>query len=231
MARRNQKQEQGQPVADEAVVSIVVTDLVEADYEKRGVFPELRRRLTNWYPAPKAGGFWVPVSLAVQISSDATAQHISCVKQPKLAEAYMSLMLDTVRAIRQKREGYGWKDPGRDEVVARVNAASACWDVGDVAVHFGNELDSGAVVEIVYGYGYSTVITEHGHFVSKDGGETIEHRPGYIVRERDTGRQYFTTAGNLTTEECKPSHLRLVWSAPPENGSSRRQLRGRSTRP
>ena len=221
MARRKQKHEQA--VADEAVVSIVITDLVEADYEKRGVFPALRRRLTNWYPAPKAGGFWVPISLAVQISSDATTQHISCVKQPKLAEAYMSLMLDTVRAIRQKREGYGWKDPGRDEVVARVNAASACWNVGDIAVHFGDELDSGAVVEIVHGYGYSTVLAEHGHFVSEDGAERIEHRPGYIVRERDTGRRYFTTAGNLTTEECKPSHLRLVWAAPSENGGARRR--------
>lgn len=75
MARRKQKQEQA--VADEAVVSIVITDLVEADYEKRGVFPALRRRLTNWYPAPKAGGFWVPNRRGRRLAPGTDAQILS----------------------------------------------------------------------------------------------------------------------------------------------------------
>lgn len=212
MARRKQKQEQ--PVADDAVVKVAITALVEADYEQRGVFPELRRRLTNWRPSSMSGGFWISVDLAVQVARDASAQHISyCEKKPDLSDAYMALMLETVQAIKLKREGRLWKDPGVNEFVARKEASYARWKLGDLAYYFGDEMSS---VEVIREYGHFRVITPDGHFLCEETGNAVDYRLGYVVRNRQTKHEFFVQAGQLTDEECAPSHLRLVWTAPPD---------------
>lgn len=77
-------------------------------------------------------------------------------------------------------------------------------------------------------FGLKLIEDEHGPYVDADG-LRCSYKLGYMVRVLDgefAGEKVFLPAHVLTREDCRPSHLKLVWPKPLE--SARLNSSGRS---
>lgn len=195
---------------DDSSVDVVITASVEGSYATRGVFPEFRLRLAHWKVSAAAAGFTVSLDVAREILADAESMLARSGELPRgLPKAFGSLAEKLRRSITEAARRGLWECCTVPEVVQRQTNASSALPTGTRALHFVDADEYGVEVEIIKPIDTYTVEEREGMFVDEDGSR-LSMRPGYVVREVLTGKQFFTRAGELTDLACRPSHLRLV---------------------
>ena len=101
-------------------------------------------------------------------------------------------------------------DPGHAAALAQIAPSLARFEVGDTALYFCDD-EYGEEVRIVGGHMLQTVTSKNGAYLRADG-VRIDYRFGYAVNSK--GTILFAAPHQLTSLNCKPSHLRLVATRP-----------------
>lgn len=115
---------------------------------------------------------------------------------------------------RQSEEQGLLVDPGVDGATRIMDAASACFNVGERVICFPDGGQDGVEAKITGAYGTYRVREEDGPYIGKDGSR-FAYRFGYLVNV--DGERIFFPAHLLTRDDCKPSHLALVYSCPKQS--------------
>lgn len=192
-------------------IEVRITPTIERQYKARGVFPELRLENAHRITSGATGHYLVSPERARELLADAEALDYSQLPRG-LPAAYTALQSNLRESVREWERRGLWDDPGFDEGVRRVNAASAILEVGEKVLYFAPGAERGEEVVIVRAYGWAIVKSDKGPYVDASGSR---HRfqQGYAVM--DKGREsFFVPAHRLTRDDCKPAHLKLVYSRP-----------------
>ena len=199
-------------------ITVRISAFMERELERRGVFPELRLENARhfWSGASGATGLHdVGIERARELLADAQAQRNRSNELPRgTGIAYSALARNLRDDLRTADKRGLWDDPGMD--VARQLAAEspACFDVGDEALYFEDEdAEYGAKVTVVKGYGLHSVECEDGRYVSGKDCVRFSYLFGYAVQKKGGASSFFCKAHQLTGDDCKPSHVRLVPAA------------------
>jgi len=99
------------------------------------------------------------------------------------------------------QENPSFSDPGMADVLRRQLAASSCFAVGDRVLYFPDGAEYGQECTVAEGYSLYAVSTAD---------QRIDYRYGYAIQRRGSNQRFFVPAYQLTRDDCKPSHLRLV---------------------
>lgn len=191
------------------LVWLYLSDTVRRDYRERGVFPDLY----------ESRGNDVTQERAAEVLADARAVFHGPARRPGLKTAYRALMRDTMGTLRRIAES-GTKSEaearGAQMAQAYIDAlhgvGGAALPVGTDCLFFGSEeQEYGDPVRIVSAYGIHSVTDEGGPLAGADG-VRFGYKPGYLVVD-DSGKRYFVLAGQLTLNDCKPAHIRLIATA------------------
>ncbi len=219
----------GQTPAPASTIKIWITRPVERDYRRRNVFPALRIETAFKLGANGVTGIYrVSKEDAESVLKDAEAQHETMergVATRGLRHAYTSLIDRTQRSINSAGAGDvnpstalvsndATPPPGQIAVgfdawiiglansfMSAYEASPARFVVGDKAVFYFEDTDSGVDVEIVKAYG--------PHDVEDSG-----LRLGYVVLNPEDGASCFARASDLREADFSVRHLRLVVKAP-----------------
>ena len=89
----------------------------------------------------------------------------------------------------------------------RMTESPALLAVGERVLCFDVRSEYGFDVEVVKGYNFYSVASAQGSFVQADG-KRLEYQFGYVVKRGD--ERFFVAPYQLTRDDCKPTHLRLV---------------------
>lgn len=195
-----------------------ITPVIEREFKRRGIFTELRLENAIRIINGATGVYRVSVDLAREILADAEAQNRNGDLPRGLPVAYGSLARNITASLKQEARRGLIDDPGIEEVQRRQAAASARFEVGDRAIYFRDSEEYGREATIVEGYQMYTVQTEDGPYIARDE-KRVDYRRGYIIKLKGKDDMFFAHAYELTRDDCKPSHLRLVASRSPVNES------------
>lgn len=194
----------------EAQVLVRISPTIEREFKRRDVFVELRIERAISILSGATGVYQVSIPRAREISDDASSQKWRGVRG--LTIAYGALARNVEEAIKQEERRGLFDDPGI--VAARVAGAlgresPARLQIGERVLYFGSDGETGREVVVIDSYDIYGVREETGSFITADG-RRIAYRYGYRVVEGD--QKYFAEPHQLTRDDCKPSHLRLVSS-------------------
>lgn len=200
-------------------VDIWITDRIEADYVRRGVFPTIRRELAKSESCAKRR-YRVAEDVAKAIYEDAidmnrirregktgkglslayrlTIDRLSWLREdPPQRTVPISSPQDVLRVCRELQE---------------AERQGCALPVGTKVLYFDGEGDEGRAGVITKRFAHHKVGHADGDFTDTDGSRFV-YRPGYVV-ELDDGDGGFVPAHSISRiEDCKPTHLRLAWVA------------------
>lgn len=195
----------------EPLVTIRISPVIERDFERRGVFPELRQKNAYRTINGATGIYLVSLKRAREILDDAKAQNRKRDLPRGLPVAYGSLAKNISTSLKQEARHGLLDDPGMAEVQRRQAAASACFQIGDSVLYFRGADEYGQKATIVNGYQMYQVISDDGPYITSDD-ERIRYQNGYVIWTKAAEHRFFVPAHTLTRDDCKPSHIRLVAS-------------------
>lgn len=196
------------PTAQVGLIAIEVTLTMEREFIRRGMFPELRAsNAARLHGA--AGVYFVSTARAAEILADAQAMRAKSQELPRgIPKAYTAIAARIGEALRAEARRGMWEPPSIEEMKQRVSESFARFNVGDTCLYFSNDDDVyGREVTIVGGLDTRRVRSDVGRFIGEHG--PVEFLTGYVVQAEDF-EPYFARPGQLTRDDCKPSHLRLV---------------------
>lgn len=195
-------------------ISIRISHVVEREYVRRRVFPELRLDNAHRILTGATGVHRVSVERAREILADAEAQMRSSGIRRGLPLAYGALARNVANSLRQEIRRGLIEDPGMAGAQRLQIDASACLHVGDHVLYFRDNDEYGHEATVVEEYRMYPVTSDDGPYIDRDD-ERLEYRRGYIIRLKGDDYQFFVPAYRLTRDGCKPSHLRMVASRRP----------------
>ena len=191
----------------DAKILVRISPVIEREYMRRNAFVELRIDR-----ALGATGFHeLSLARARDVLADAEAQRRNRDLPRGIPKAYSSLASNLEECIKQEERRGLFDDPGREVARLRMAESPARLEVGDHVLYFDDDSEYGRKVVVVRGYDLYAPTTKNGHFIGANG-RRFEYRYGYSVQEGD--QQYFAEPNQLTREDCKLTHLRLVAHAP-----------------
>lgn len=196
------------PAAAKSVI-VHVSPVIERDFKRRDVFPELRLENASRVINGATGVHRVSLDRAREIVADAQAQLDSRGLPRGLPVAYSSLVCNTKDALRAEARRGLIDDPGMEEAQRQQVAASACFSVGERVLYFDPRDEYGFEATIAGEYRMRCVLSDDGSYITRDD-QRIEYRPGYVIKLKGADIASFAPAYALTRDDCKPSHLRLV---------------------
>jgi hypothetical protein len=210
----------------EVRIQVRISPVIEREFERRDIFPELRIERADHIINGATGVHPVSIARAREIFADAETQRRSRELRRGLSMAYSSLASNVAADIKQEERRGLFEDPGLE--AARVTrlvmpGSPAQLEVGAQMLFFDGRSEFGHKVVVIKRYDLYALHVDTGPFIRLDG-QRIEYRYGYRVDEGN--QQYFAEPHQLTREDCKPSHLRLVASRPGSAAWSGEERRG-----
>jgi hypothetical protein len=204
------KPTRGTSAATEGLIRVFITPTMERELQRRNMFPELRLDKAECVNNGATGVYRVSRSRAAEILADAQAMRARADELPRgTPKAYSTLARNLIEALRAEARRGLWRLPDPDEMIRRCNESPARFDVGDECLYFRDQsAEYGYTVRIIKGFGLHKIRTEDGHFLDEKG-ERVEPLFGYLVQATD-GERWFAAPHQLTGDDCKPSHIRLV---------------------
>ena len=194
-------------------LSVRITPVIERDFKRRGVFPELRLGTADLVLRGATAVHRVSTGRAKELLADTQAMRTQSHALPRgLPAAYMALMRNIGSSLKQEAKHGLWDDPGKDAAAKRMAQSSALFHVGDAVLHFDDGEEYGDEATIIGEYKMYAVANEDGPYVNDQLGVRGEYRRGYVINCKGSDRRFFSPAHRLTRDDCKPSHLRLVAS-------------------
>lgn len=193
----------------EPEINVWISPLIEREFKRRDVFQELRLENAHRIKSGATGVYLVSVDRARELLADAESHRYNRDQPRGLSAAYTALFKNITRALREEACRGAEDDPGMAEVKRRRIAASACFRVGDRVLYFGDDEEYGEKAVIVEGYGMYPVADDDGPYIDSHG-DRLAYRYGYSIRVIGQSGSFFATAYDLTRNDRKPSHLRLV---------------------
>lgn len=190
--------------------NIRITPVIEREFKRRSVFPELRLEASTRVINGATGIYRISIEHAREIMSDAEAQKLNRALPRGLPVAYGALARNISASLKQQLRRGLLDDPGMVEVQRRQAAASACFQVGDSVLYFGCD-ENGEEAIIINGYEMYAVQAEDGPYITSND-ERLEYRHGYVIKLKGGDYDFFVPAYRLIRDDGKPSHLRLVAS-------------------
>lgn len=192
------------------LLNIRITPVIEREFKRRSVFPELRLEASTRVINGATGIYRISIEHAREIMSDAEAQKLNRALPRGLPVAYGALARNISASLKQQLRRGLLDDPGMVEVQRRQAAASACFQVGDSVLYFGCD-ENGEEAIIINSYEMYAVQAEDGPYITSND-ERLEYRHGYVIKLKGGDYDFFVPAYRLTRDDGKPSHLRLVAS-------------------
>lgn len=199
----------GAPASEATTLTIRISPVIEREFERRGVFPELRLANACRIINGATGVHRVSVERAREVLADAEAQSRNHDLLRGLPVAYRSLARNISGSLKQELRRGLIDDPGMAEVQRLQAAASACFAVSDRVLYFRDDDEYGREATIVEGYRMYSVTADDGPYITRDD-KRLEYRYGYAIKLKRSDYCFFAPAYRLTRHDCKPSHLRLV---------------------
>lgn len=199
-------------------MALEISPTIEGEFIRRGMFHELRRH-NAVRMAGAASVHHVSTARATEVMLDAQAMR----EKPQellrgIPKAYTALARNVAEALRVEARRDLWDAPGIDEMKRRLNESPARFEEGQLCLYFQDDGEPyGTSVKIVGGLNLYRVSYDDGHFIHEQG--RCEFQMGYVVQEQGQ-RPYFARPYQLTRDDCKPSHLRLVVSLDAQQASS-----------
>lgn len=195
--------------ASKSEITVSITPVIEREFERRSVFTELR--LENACRIVNGATGWHRVSLerAREILADAEAQNQKRGLPRGVPVAYGSLVRQIADSLKYEARRGLIEDPGIVEVKRRQAAASASLTVGNRVIYFRDGDEYGQEATIAGDYQMYSVYDDAGPYINRDD-RRIAYQYGYIIKIKGSDQTFFVRAYQLTRDDCKPSHLRLV---------------------
>lgn len=199
----------GTSAAAEGLIRVFITPTMERELQRRSMFPELRLQNAHSICGAGTGVYIVSPARAREILADAKAMRQKAAELPRgAAKSYTALIDRLTVALREEARRGAWNAPSIEEMKRRLNESPARFEVGDSCLYFRDDGEPyGASVKIVGGLNLYRVSYEDGHFINEHG--RCEYQLGYVVQEEGQ-EPYFARPFQLTRDDCKPAHLRLV---------------------
>jgi len=193
------------------LVSIRVTAVIERELKRRGVFPELR--LENAYRISNGatGVYLMGIEHAREVLEDAIEQRKKLDLPRGLLVAYGAFIKNIECVLKEEARRGFIEFPGMAEVQRQRVASSTCFSLGDRVLCFSPGDEYGHAAIIVGEYKMRTVGSDDGPYIDPDGYK-FKCLPGYSVMLKGSKGEFFAAAHQLTRDDCKPSHIRLVGS-------------------
>lgn len=198
--------------AKDGTIVVCVTPAMEREYVRRGMFPELRLDKAERISNGATGVYRVSLGRAAELLADAQAMRQRAAELPKgIPKAYSSLARNLAEAIRVESRRDAWVDPGLEEGRRRLHDSPARFAVGEPCLYFRDEgTEYGAEATVVGGYDLYTVLG--GPYIDAEG-ERFSFMYGYLIALKGCKDTFICCAHQLTRDDCRPSHIRLVASA------------------
>lgn len=193
----------------EGLIRVFITPTMLRELHRRNMFPELRLHNARSICGAGTGVYIVSPARAREILADAKAMRQKAAEIPRgVAKSYTALIDRLTEALRAEARRGCWNAPSIEEMKQRLNESPARFEVGDGCLYFrDDDQQYGTSVKIVGGLNLYRVSYEDGHFINEHG--RCEYQMGYVVQE-EGHEPYFVRPFQLTRDDCKPSHLRLV---------------------
>lgn len=196
--------------AEAALVTVLISPVVEREFKRRNVFPELRLETATRIQNGATGLHRVNFAVATALVTDARAMLAQRHDLPRgIPRAYSALVRNISASLKQEARRGLWDDPGIDEMKKRVAQSPACFDVGDTALYFSDDAEYGQKVTIVGGYELYCVACEDGPYMDSNG-QRLKYKRGYVIKRHGSDHLFFCRAYCLTGDDCKPAYLCLV---------------------
>lgn len=194
-------------------VRIRISPIIECEFRRRNVFHEIRLEKAHRVISGSTGVHLVGIERAREVLAYAQSRRNRGGLVRGLLIAYAALARNISTALQEESQQGLIDDPGPEEVRRQQSAASACFAVGDRVLHFLAHDEYGRVAIITEPYKMYEVADDNGPYIAKDG-KRIEYCCGYMIRLNGVEGTFFAYPHQLTRDDCKPSHLRLVASRP-----------------
>lgn len=201
------------------IVAVWITDLIEADYVRREVFPDIRKEkatgvdgskrrysVTRETAAALLSDAWDmsfisrgKAGVGLTVAYSATRSRLSCfrLKEPERHHCSQSEDLDALRVSSVL------------ELMKETQSGGAALPAGTRIFYFREGDEFGHPGITTEGFRYFKVKHDNGSRIDPDGSR-FEFRPGYSIKLDETQHTFFVPAHRITLDDCKPSHLRLV---------------------
>lgn len=199
-------------IEQEGLINIEITATMEREFKRRGMFPELTLENAARIVSGSTGVHRVTLARAAEVLADVDAKRRwpASADLPRGATNSYSALAKKLREILRQEARRGlWDDPGMDEARRRMSDSPAQFAVGDECLFFHDDEEYGHKVKIIGAFDTYFVTHKEGRFIRPDG-QRGDYRQGYRVTFEGDPTRYIVYAWQLTRDDCKPSHLRLV---------------------
>jgi len=192
-------------------VEVRISPVLEREYKRRNVFPTLRLEHALRIVNGATGVYTVALDEAQRLLDDARSMQLDRELPRGTPLAYSCLARNLATVLKQAERRGLWNDPGIDEMRRRMAESPVQFNVGDECLFFHGESDDeyGHKVKIIGTFGLYFVSCKDGQFIKADGARG-EYRRGYCVTFEGDPATYVVRAGQLTRDDCLPSHLCVV---------------------
>lgn len=197
----------------ELKIRVQITHVIEREFIRREIFPELRIGSASRVINGATAVHLVALTRARELVADAEEQRANPDLPRGLPVAYSALASNVAKAIRKEERHGVFDDPGLAVVKQRMAESLARFVVGDKVLVFRRRSDQGELAIVTGGFDLYHCKSADGEFIDR-GGIRGSYRHGYLIRVFNTRDECFCPPHQLTREDCKPSHLRLVSSRP-----------------
>jgi hypothetical protein len=193
----------------EYLVIIRISPVIEREFKRRDIFPELCLEKAFRVINGATGCHLVSLERAHEIFADAQEQRYNRDLPRGLPVAYGALASNIASALKYEARRGLLDDPGMEEVQRRQAAASARFQIGDRVLYFRGDDEYGGEATIIGDYRMYSVTDDAGPYITRDD-IRLAYRYGYVIQRKGAERAFFVAAYQLTRDDIKPSHLRLV---------------------
>lgn len=209
MAQAHLSPAYGATLAAASQISIRISPVIEREFKRRNVFPEFRLDRASSIINGATGVYAVSAARAREVLADAQAQRYNRDVPRGVPVAYGALVKIIDSALLEEARRGLLADPGMAEVQRQQAASSACFAVGDSVLYFRDYDEYGQEAVIVEAFRMCRVADEDGLYVTHSG-QRLTYRNGYGIKLKISGECFFAAAYQLTRDDCKPAHLRLI---------------------
>lgn len=208
-------------VVGASTFEVRVSRLIEAEYIRRDVFPQIRREHAA-LSLPSGQMVYIDVAADVvrEMHKDAEHHRYGRKVPPSQARAYGCLANRLRLAVRAAQAPPA--EPPVNLLPVDVQLAFTAQRFlagfaptparlieGVSALYFADGDEYGEEVTVCGGFNFWEVADHDGPYVDANG-RPFTYRFGYLIKRRAGGKQFFSAAHQLTLADCRPAHLKLV---------------------
>lgn len=202
------------PRLESPQVVICISPVIEREFKRRGVFPELRLEAADRIVSGATGVHRMANRAAEELLADAKAMYSHGHELPRGAKvAYAALVRNVEAMLKQEARRGLSDDPGMAVAAKRAAESPACLVAGTAVLYFRRGAEYGVEAVVSESYGLYAVAAADGPYITSDGARR-DYRFGYIITRKGCCDGVFVPPHTLTRADCKPTHLCLVEPRP-----------------